>query len=293
MVLRAFRAEPEPAPSQLREAGGPSSLVAQMDRIGAVWIEEGDSSVTFRVRSRRMLLRYTGWALLALGVVLLARDAGDSAFFTGMFVFIVGMVVDFAEMLLATTRKVRGCITPIDRLTIQRGGKAKGYREAPTGPTLEAAGRHWPLEDVRRLDIGYRVMHDRHGKTEAYTTYVVLPDRVLLLTTTPHEADAKQLVARLRQAIDPKLDVAAGGDREPLSAALGVGILTGVLGMTAIPILLVGILAGWMHRFAAIALAVLTVLIMRLIISNLGADEEKLARYAATRFGVEPASDDD
>lgn len=101
---------------------------------------------------------------------------------------------------IATVAEVelRGLITEVWHVEIRRIAAPRHYRDMPDRPILKAAGRRWPLEKLRRIDIG--------EEGEKLELYLVLEDEVLRLVPAGSKPGLVETAKALGEALGVPLE---------------------------------------------------------------------------------------
>ena len=182
---------------------------------------------------------------------------------------------------IATTaaREKRGVITHVHRIVVEHVDG--GYRGPAREPMLSAAGRSWPLAELRGLEIG------KDG--EYYALYLVLPDEVLefLHREQNHEAVVR-LAERLGELVgkSPRetTDRSFEGESPPAALLVFPPLLFIALGAYAAYVNATSPLSGLIALIAALLPAAWTHAIARRTRRML---LPHAAQYARERFGIE------
>lgn len=87
-------------------------------------------------------------------------------------------------------------------LVIRRpSGEGAAYRDAPRTGSIAANRRTWPIESLRELCVGERVVRQRSGATWRYVVYLVLATEAVEIASSAELARATEAAAALADAL--------------------------------------------------------------------------------------------
>lgn len=169
-------------------AAGPSDGSGWTSQHGLELRRRADGRVEIRDSDPTRMLLTIGFVLVLLGgagVQFHSALPGWLAWVSLLPLCLGGLLFGAWAIASASEVETRGVITHVRKVTL-RPAQGAGYRRAADGATLHAAGRSWPLAELRRIEVGRR--------DEAnHFLYLVMSDEVLVLAR--HESDGAKVEA--------------------------------------------------------------------------------------------------